>query len=52
VITRGEVLFAIFLAFAAGGIAAALGVPVWLVVAVPCVVCAVALAIDLVGDRR
>jgi hypothetical protein len=51
VISLGE-LFFLCLAFAAGGAAVGLGVPVWLVVVLPFIVGAVALAIELVGDRR
>ena len=49
-VSLGE-LFFLALAFAAGGLTAALGAPAWLVVTVPCVVCAVALAIELVRGR-
>jgi len=51
VVSLGE-LFFLALAFAAGAGAVALGVPAWLAVVLPVGICAVALAIELVGDRE
>ena len=54
-VSLGE-LFFLALAFAAGAgvvaLAVALGVPAWLAVVLPVGICAVALAIELVGDRE